>query len=90
MSQPDAGFPVGTFPEAGQPDQSEGLDSSVLIESISKASSVSVDGQSVTERSISDLIALDNHLRTRNNKVPGAGWGSLGIAKAIPPDALGN
>lgn len=87
MSTPgNAGFPPGSFPD-GSVSEVE-LSDSFLIARASEASSYSTDNQSVSERSIDELIALDKYLRSRKNA--GNAWGRIGIAKVVPPDALGN
>lgn len=88
MSTPnDAGFPVGTFP-LGTGEAECGLPTSDLLDAASQFQTVTKDGQSFTRRSVSDLIALDKYTRSRCRT--GSGWGSMGIAKVVPPDALGN
>lgn len=63
-----------------------------LQDIVNAPQTVSVDGQTVTERSANDIIALDKYVRAKQRSCTskGNGWGSVGIARAIPPDAAGN
>lgn len=70
----------------------EQIDPNVLLHLGTLPQSSTVDGRTVQERSIADLIALDNHLRARIAEAApsGNGWGQIGIARAIPPGTTGN
>lgn len=46
--------------------------------------SVSVDGQSVTDRSADDKIKLLQHVAANTNST-GSAWGRTRFAKAVPP-----
>lgn len=72
-------------PDAGE----GGLEETDLLLSATQNQSISVDGNSVTRRSISELIALDKHLAGKRSSNRGGGWGSVGIARGIPPSANG-
>jgi hypothetical protein len=83
---PQAGFPVGTFPDGFGSGDSP-ISDEIIIAAATSAQSVTIDGQSYTERSIDDLIKASNYIKSRQLK--GNGWGAIGRAKAIPPSASG-
>lgn len=85
MSLPQAGVPLGTFPD-GPPGSDNPISDEVMIGAATSVQSVTVDGQMFTERSISELIELDKYLKGR--KVTNA-WGSIGRARAIQPGGNG-
>lgn len=60
-----------------------------LIVAAGQNSSISSDGQSVTRRSISELIQLSNHLAARRAVSNRTGWGAVGMARGIPPSGNG-
>lgn len=69
-----------------------GIPLDTLLDVASSPQSISVDGQTVTERSATDLILLDNHVRAKKAACVsnGNGWGRIGVAKAVPPSAAGD
>lgn len=86
MSTPQGGVPIGTFPDG--PGSGNGIISDdTLIELAGTASSITVDGQTTTERSVNELVELDKYLRGR--KASSNGWGCIGRARAIPPSGSG-
>lgn len=93
---PNVASPLGGFPDAPEPEGTTdcgnyGLDIDGLIESSGKASSITVDGQSVTRRSLSELIELDKHIATKQTSCRNAGgWGSIRMSKVSPPTATGS
>lgn len=66
-----------------------GLEETDLLLAASQNQSINVDGNSVTRRSINELIALDKYLAGKRSANRGGGWGSVGIARGIPPSANG-
>lgn len=88
-NNPNLGFPVGAFPDGPETADDGSISSSTLIEMSEKASSITVDGQSVTRRSISELIELDKHLGNKKSNVVG-GWGSVTRNKVEPPGTVGS
>jgi hypothetical protein len=86
MSNPQGGIPQGTFPD-GPPSDSPPISDGTMIELVGTAQSITVDGQTTSERSVDELIKLDQYLR--NRKANSNGWGSIGRARAIPPSASG-
>lgn len=61
-----------------------------ILELATAPASVSSDGTTVTERSASDLIALDKYFRQRKASCSNGGWGGIRITKAVSPDSRGN
>jgi len=85
MSNP--AIPVGSFPEGPGGGGNQPISDDTLIELSGTASSITVDGMSVSERSVDELIKLDQYLRGRNASTNA--WGRIGRARAIPPSATG-
>lgn len=58
---------------------------------ITAAKSITVDGMTVEEHSLYDVIAADKYLNARRAACANRGnaWGSLGRSRAIPPDSAG-
>ena len=59
---------------------------------ISQAQSITVDGMTVQERSLKDLIEVDKYLRQRSQACGtnrGNGWNMLSRSRGIPPDSGG-
>lgn len=69
-----------------------GVSQDTLNQLAASPQTVAVDGQVVTERSASDLIALDKHARARSQQCRsgGNGWASVGGAKAVMPGTQGD
>lgn len=92
---PDAGHPVGSFPElSGDGDSAcndGGLTQEQLLELAAAPQTNTTDGQTIVERSAADLIALDKHIASKRAKCATGGnaWGALGIARVVPPDSAG-
>jgi hypothetical protein len=70
------------------------MDDALLEELAAAPASSAVDSQSVSERSASDLIALDNHLTakanvagTNNQGGAKSAWNGLRPARFAPPGA---
>lgn len=61
------------------------LSAEELSAMISQPQSIAVQGQNVNMRSLPDVIAFDKYLG--NKQAAGNGWGSVGIAQAIPPSS---
>ena len=61
-----------------------------LLDLATAPASVSSDGTTVTERSASDLIALDKYFRARKSGCSNGGWGGIRLTKAKLPDTRGN
>lgn len=83
-------LPVGAMPDGQQcgPCADSGLDSDTLIELAESVQSITVDGQSITERSATDIIALDKYAAAKRNSCRSGGnaWGMTGKAIGIPPN----
>ena len=77
-------------PPSGDCDDN-GIPFADFYELITSAQSISVDGQSVTERSVSEIIQADKYIKERAARCTnrGNGWASIGVARAIPPDGSG-
>lgn len=68
-----------------------GIPTDDLIAAAGKSSSITVDGQTVTRRSISELIELDKHLNSKQAACRAAGgWASIKMAKMQPPGTTGS
>lgn len=67
------------------------IDYDTFKDLITAARIIEVDGMKVEERSLTEVIAADKYLAGRRvacaNK--GNAWGSIGKARAVPPDATG-
>lgn len=61
-----------------------------LLELATAPASMSSDGTTVTERSASDLIALDKYFKARKSACTNGGWGGLRITRAGLPDSRGD
>lgn len=87
---PDGSYPIA--PAGVDECGSEGLTAEELKAEAAKLASVTVDGQTVVRRPLSDLIALNNHLATKCNvaAASGNGWGAVAKAKVSPPSAVGD
>lgn len=63
-----------------------GLDSEVIAAAATQSQSITIGSQTVTRRSASDLIALDNHLASKRAAANGGGgWDSVRIALGVAP-----
>lgn len=65
-----------------------------VVEQAAAPQSMTVDGQTVTERSANDIIALDRYAQgkttastTNTQGKPASGWGALRPARVVPPAA---
>lgn len=87
------GIPVGALPDGEACCPVDGIDIAVLEDLAGSPLSMTEDGQTVTERSAADLIALDRHIIAKRSvcRSDGSGgWGSLGLVQAIHPSTQGN
>lgn len=89
-------LPIGAYPIVSGDESSSacndgGLTQEQLLELAAAPQVNTTDGQSITERSAADLIALDKHIASKKAKCATGGnaWGALGIARAVPPDSAG-
>jgi hypothetical protein len=57
-----------------------------LLAAAGQSSEIDINGQRVKRRSIDELIKLNGYLSKR---AVSNGWGSVAMAKAIPPSANG-
>jgi hypothetical protein len=68
-----------------------GVQTSTLLESLNNPQSITVDGRSISEHSLADIIALDKHLAAKHGNCNGSGgWGAIGIRRASMPGGNGN
>lgn len=68
--------------------ETDGIMSDEVLASLAASpQNVTVDGQSVTERSASDIIALDKYVRAKRGACRSGGnaWARIGKAVAVPP-----
>lgn len=96
---PNVGSPVGAFPVVASEDSGSGevcdencvIECDTLINAADAPLSHSVDGQTTVNRPLSDMIALDNHLRNKRAvcQNSGNGWGAVAKSRVVFPSASG-
>lgn len=86
---PDGSYPIAP-PAVGE--CNEGLTDDELLAAANLAQEITVDGQTVVRRPLSDLIALNSHLQNKcvGSQWSGNAWGAVAKAKAVPPSAIGD
>jgi len=68
-----------------------GLSEAEFREMLTQDRSIQIDGHSFQGPSISEIVEIDKALMAKHARCnsSGNGWGSVGVARAIPPDASG-
>lgn len=86
-----SGFDVVNVPVTTDPCAAGGLSEGELRDLLTQDHSIMIDGHQFQGPSIAEALAIDKALSAKHARCQsgGNGWGSLGIARAIPPDSSG-
>lgn len=88
----DTTYPVVSLVSGDDDDSSDTdtvLTSEELISAARDASTITVDGQTTTERSADDIIKLDQYAQQKKMQGVTDAWGSVSYRKAISPGTSG-
>lgn len=73
------------------PDEPGGIDGTTLANIGTGLARVKKENEEIEERSVSELIKLDQYLKGRKAQCTNAGdaWGAVSKVRAVPPDGAG-